>query len=118
MSGSDLSPEARAEVAAGLMIELAALDEARAALDAQRATKLAALRRLNGGPVPSEVRAAPRRMLTLKQAAHSVDRHPDTIRAWCKRYGIGWREVGQWRVDFDRMVALLASRNVEDLSSS
>jgi hypothetical protein len=48
----------------------------------------------------------------LEAAKRASIAAPSTIRYWCERYGIGRKVAGRWRIDPDRLNALLRGEGV------
>ena len=46
--------------------------------------------------------------VSVSVAAEKAEVTPSTIVAWCRRYGIGRKVGGRYRVDCDALAALLA----------
>ena len=51
-----------------------------------------------------------RTWLTTAEAARRAEVHPCNLPAWCERYGLGRKVAGRWRVDPDKLAALLAGK--------
>lgn len=54
-----------------------------------------------------------REWTTTHHAAKIADVTPDTIVNWCRRYGIGWKVGGAWRVSRNGLSDMLAGRQVD-----
>jgi hypothetical protein len=50
----------------------------------------------------------PCKWVPVATAAQTADVQPSTVIAWCRRYGIGRKVGGRWRVDPDALAAILA----------
>jgi len=50
--------------------------------------------------------------LSLNEAARAADTSEEAVRGWCLRLGIGERIDGRWRVDADKLQAVIDARRV------
>jgi len=50
--------------------------------------------------------------LSLIEAARAADTTDQSVRVWCVRLGIGEKIDGRWRVDPDKLQAVIDARRV------
>lgn len=56
--------------------------------------------------------------LSLIESARRADASEEAVRGWCLRLGIGSLVNGQWRVDPDRLQAVIDARRVMGRSAA